>query len=208
MYCIAKQIQWSRPMEFECMTIRLGGFLVVQTYMAALGNKMESSGFKIIIDSGLVTATMAKEILGAKHCYRSLCTHKIVHEAPTWPYLAALGEWLAVKKSLEPTRNLHVNTTELSPSDLKNLHNISQQLLGLNQQFSSDMHQSSKLFSFWSLYLPLCWCIASINMSQLYWGLEPPSPKSGHSVSTIQQPEQTQQFMLGAHIIWMIWENC
>ena len=91
-YFKAKEIQWDKKDEFNDFILRLGGFHMLTSYMAAVGKLMKSGGMtEILRESGLYGDVVITQITAAKHYSRTVRAHKLMFEALSRFLLEALG---------------------------------------------------------------------------------------------------------------------
>jgi len=86
----ANNIIWNSPETFSGVTVNLGGFHTMCTYMAALGRMMAGSGFEeLLIEARLCTSGSMTQSMNGKHFNRVMRVHHHMLDAVNQPILDA-----------------------------------------------------------------------------------------------------------------------
>ena len=73
LYCIAKQVMWHLPDEFNNHTMRLGGFHTQCCFISSIGQLWGDVGLRdILIDSGVYVSASVDQMLSGKQYKRAV----------------------------------------------------------------------------------------------------------------------------------------
>ena len=73
LYCIAKQVMWHLPVEFNNHTLRLGSFHTQCCFISSIGQLWGDVGLReILIDSGVYASVTVDQILSGKQYKRAV----------------------------------------------------------------------------------------------------------------------------------------
>lgn len=146
LYKIAKDIQWSRPSEFENTVVRMGGFHIMKNYLAALGTMLDTSGLRqLLIEAGLYSNVTINQIFAGKHYNRAIRTHKLVFEALMRKKTLAVGQWMFSKEMSDPLDGI----SDDQPCAEKMAEAISSAL----ERFQESQTEEATIAKFWDSYL-------------------------------------------------------
>ena len=81
-YTKAKEIQSPRPVEFENLIVRMGGFHNALNFLSVIGKKFEESGIEdLLTQSGMYVSNTTLALLNGKSYNRGVRAHKLIMEA-------------------------------------------------------------------------------------------------------------------------------
>ena len=148
LYKIAKEIQWSRPIEFGNVIIRLGGFHIITNYLSALGTMHASSGLKeVLVESGVLTGVTVNQVFAGKHYKRGVMVHKLLYEVLSRLKLLSLGEWLESSGMDDPLESIEIS----HDSSQEILQQAAERVIQSMKEFDSSVGEAT-MFQFWDMY--------------------------------------------------------
>lgn len=92
-YCKAKELAWLHNEKCQDLVLRLGGFHICMNFLKIIGQHYEFSGLSdVLIECGIYSESVVKNILGGKQLNRAIRCHKLMFDTLWRIYLQKL--WL------------------------------------------------------------------------------------------------------------------
>ena len=167
---IAQQVKWSHPLELPHLTIRLGGFHTLCTFIACIGKLRGDSGLKdLLVDSGVYAGGTVERILTGHQFHHAVRGLTMCSEVLMGRFIDAFLRWenqQHPQRRADTTLNhLHRVLTETEKqlkeggdltSAIENLdHTISETIMEDMDTFRECGSNKSLTFKHWLEYLDL-----------------------------------------------------
>lgn len=166
LYAVAKQVQWSRPDEFDNSVLRLGGFHTAMCFISCIGKLWRDGGLHdLLVDSGVYASNTADAMLQGKQFHRAFRGLTIVFEALQHTFVKAFlkwskesfdGVWDQLAKMYETYGSQSNMSKTAGMKDLELL--IQEELYPFMAKFRKDGEARSATFKYW------CMCMDAIEI--------------------------------------------
>ena len=157
---LALSIVWHKPHEYCNVTVHLGAFHTLCSFMGALGKMMTGSGFEeIVIQSGICASGSLHQVMSGKHFNRALRIHQQMLAATERLLLQVFTERHRIDTSSLPELSILAAHPEASKVSIANGSVAVESLMSDYAGFLTEVRKGDlgKTAQFWVQYRDSVW---------------------------------------------------